>query len=161
MKGSKAIHPPLPSCLRFAFRTIGIVFGALGVIAFLAAMASGKPLPTTRVLGSLLIVVVGTSLVLAFAIYASCRFSAWRVERDGVVGRSLWGRRTRIAWTEVRSVKFFSVEGIPALLIEASSGGREIVAYTLGVDVAAVHAALDRHAGPTHTLTRWFTPPAT
>jgi hypothetical protein len=83
------------------------------------------------------------------------RALAWSIEPFGLVGRSYWGRRTRIAWTDVSRVALLPGD-IPGLVVMSASSKNEIVAYLLGVDSTEVYAHVSRYAGHTHVFAQWF-----
>jgi hypothetical protein len=153
---SLRVFPPLRPCLAFAVRLLSMIIGVMLIVAQVGKALSGQPLLPVLLLLQMLACAIGIGLVLGLVLYALMRLWAWTIARDGLAGRSYWGRRRRIAWTRLDSVAAASVEGIPALHVRASDSGDDLFLYTLGVSLQAIHAALVHHAGPDHVLTRSF-----
>ena len=161
-KTSMRVYPPFANCLIHAFKTFGVIYALLLAISIAINAYRHQPLipfldadaPT------LLVVLLVIPAVLAAAVYLSARVWAWSFDANGLRGRTYWGRRVTMRWTEVDRVANTSVQGIPALLVIGADDKREILAYTLGVDIPGIHRQLVRHAGPDHVLTRSFGPRA-
>jgi hypothetical protein len=150
------IRPPLLACLRFGLVLMGVVMGVGIVIGEIRKAIDGVALTEPLVLLQLAALAIGLGLAIGLVCYVTLIPWTWTIGAEGVEGRSLWGRRHRIAWNDVANVGSVSFDGIPALLIGAAGRGADIVAYTLGVDLQAIHSRLARHAGTNHPLTRAF-----
>ena len=136
----------------------GVVY--LGLIAFYGILGALKDhsfsLPSGLGLLLLFSVFVAISIALAIVVYLGAFVWAWSFDKYEIKGRSYWGRRVSMRWSDVVSVANTSIEGIPALLIGSKSSNRAIFAYTLGIDLKLVYSKLLRNAGPDHLLTQCF-----
>jgi hypothetical protein len=150
------IRIPLRACLRFGLVVMATAVSVVIVVGeikrWIGGLALSDPLDLLQ-LGALAIVL---GLPIGLFCYAVMLPWAWTVGTDGVTGRGYWGRRHRIAWDEVARVTATSFSGVPAIAIGAAGTRREVIAYTLGVDLQAIHSGLVRHAGADHPLTRAF-----
>lgn len=151
------VYPPLKACALYVLKLFGIIYVSLLVFVMVANGIKGRPLLGSA--GDDLALVVGVFVALpilaTLAIYGAARLWAWSIDAAGIRGRSYWGRRVAIGWTDVDEVDRTSVEGIPALVIHSARGG-DVFAYLLGVDAARVQARLRKLAGPAHALTQAF-----
>ena len=152
------VYPPLSNCLIYAFKTFGVIYAVLFVISIATNAYRHRPLTPFLEADALtfLMAFLAIPAVLAAVVYFGARVWAWSFDAYGLKGRTYWGRRVTMRWTDVSRVANTSVEGIPALLISSSDGKREIFAYTLGVDIPGVYQQLVRYAGPNHVLTQSF-----
>lgn len=106
-------------------------------------------------IGLLALMLVG-ALVLALSLYVLFRIGGWMILPEGIEGRSYWGRKTALAWSEIDDIVRFDQQGIPVLKISSRTSKREICACTLAVNLTSIHSQLCRHAGMDHELTQWF-----
>lgn len=156
--GESVFTPPLRACLRFGGRLFATIVAVLVLLLIGPALLQGKPFMGVETLLALLAGGVALGLVLGLVLYLILWPWRLRVALAGVSGRSYIGFSRTIAWKDVGMVRPFFVEGIPALLIGSTSSNKEIVAYTLGIDIEAAYRALRRHAGEEHMLTQAFVP---
>jgi hypothetical protein len=154
------IYPALILCLRFSLKRLGFILGFLLLLGIAIRALRGEPFIGFMLIFQLALLFAGLAALLGGLMYLILRVCAWSVEPSGISGRTYWGRRSCIAWTEVDKVVSVSIEGIPALVVTSANSKREVYAYTLGANVSEIHEHLSRHAGPDHVLTQWFRPAA-
>lgn len=154
------VYPPLLSCLAYAFKTFGVIYIALFLVSVILNVIKHRPLIASfgDAVPTVVVIFLAIPVALAAVVYLGARVWAWSFDQNGLTGRSYWGRRVAIRWSDVASVRNTSVEGIPALLIGSSSDKKELFAYTLGVSIADVYIRLYQYAGPEHVLTQAFKP---
>lgn len=154
------IHPSILTCIKFSVKTFGPVFLLLLAFSLVVDLVESRqfmgallhnPLESLGVFG-------GLPLAAAFVFYIILRACAWTIEPDGLRGRSYWGRRELIAWSDVDKVVYVAAEGLPVLQVTSASSKKKIFAYVLDINSAEIHAQLRRHAGPDHVLTQCFRP---
>ena len=154
------IYPPFWPCLRYAAKTFGVIFISIFGLFVAKQVFRHEPLhlsfrPDFWVVPILL---AALPIALALVVYVGARVWAWSFDQYGVRGRTYFGKRISIPWSDVNDVKGTSVQGIPALLISSHTTKSELFAYTLGVDLQQIHTHLSRRAGPEHLLTQCFEP---
>lgn len=136
----------------------GVVYVSLIVIYGIIEALKDHNFSFPSGLGLLLLfsVFAAVSIALAIVVYLGAIVWAWSFDKYEIKGRSYWGRRISMRWSDVTSVANTSIEGVPALLIGSKSSNRAIFAYTLGIDLKLVYSQLLRNAGPDHLLTQCF-----
>ena len=152
------IYPPFLPCLRYAAQTFGLIFLSIfGVVVITHLIRHQSPLASLRSDFWLIpVFFAAITIVFALVVYVGARVWAWSFDQYEVRGRTYFGKRISIPWPDVAEVKPTNVKGIPALLITSRSTGKELFAYTLGVDLQQIHAQLSLRAGPGHMLTQCF-----
>ncbi|MGH8445852.1 MAG: hypothetical protein ACREVL_11325 [Solimonas sp.] len=148
------IAPTLAALLRHSLVLLAGAFAGIVLVKSIADIVAGRPLSISQVsnLAVLLAIVFCGAMILGLLLFGMICLWAAKIERQGLSGRSYWGRRRIIPWSALDRVERISIEGIPALRV--GDGRQDIVIYMLGVDVAAVHPELCRCAGIDHPLPR-------
>jgi len=143
---------------RFSGTLFGIIFGVMFLIIYAKRLYNGTPIFTNLVdeFYMLLLLFVGFPLAAALILFAIFRIWLCSIDTSGISGRSYWGRRNFIPWSDIGNIGHISVEGIPAVLISSASSKKEVCAYILGADLSAFHAKLIHLAGSENPLTRYF-----
>lgn len=152
------IYPPLTPCLAFSVQTLGTILGLILLLDMVLSFLKGEPFSGFSDMFQTALVFVVLAGLAGLILYLILRVWAWSIEPSGITGRTYWGRRSRIAWSDVDKVAFVALGGIPALVVTSTTSKREVLAYTLGANMPEIHAHLFRHAGPDHVLTQWFRP---
>lgn len=157
------VYPPFLSCLRWAARTVITLLVVLLVVlvgarALKGGLAVLMDYPAVETIAAIVLFAAAFVLMLALVAYLGARAWAWSIDREGLKGRTYWGRRVSMRWEDITTITATPVEGIPALSIGASTTKAPLFAYLLGIDVDQVRSRLRLHAGPEHPLTRCFEP---
>lgn len=156
------VYPPFSACLKYSAAMLGYALAGAAVVGMLAYLlkhrgVSAALLESAGVVASgLLAIALAGALALASLLYLLLRVGAWTICAKGLAGRSYWGRKTTLAWSDISDIVRIDQQGIPYLKIGARTPRREIWACALGANLAAIHAELCRHAGADHELTHWF-----
>lgn len=98
---------------------------------------------------------LGLTVVMAVLFYIIFLWFASRVDVNGVHGRTYWGFKHYIPWSELAHINEMRFKGIPVLVL-ASRNGKEIWLYRLGLRRKAVHDALVRLLGHDHNFVSYF-----
>ncbi|MBR0346012.1 MAG: hypothetical protein IJI03_12220 [Rudaea sp.] len=149
------IYPSYTVWLKFSAKTLTFLFTFLLASVFVVDLIKGGSLPNAYTVAILVAALLLVTAALALLLYGVFRASAWSMSREGLRGRSFWGRRTEIPWSKVSKVSPFSMHGIPGF-VAGSDSKREVYACVLGLDLNEVHSRLILYAGAQHPLTKLF-----
>ena len=140
--------------MAYATRLFSAIFAALFVVHVVTGYIRGTD-PFASYAGrwpELLAAYAGVCAVAGMLLFALLRFWSATVSSDGLHGRSYWGRRRTITWSDAVRVYDLPVEGIPAMRVESASGRDVFFAY-LAEQVPMLRTALLETAGAEHPVT--------